>query len=886
MRRIVQQIAFVAACLLAAVTPATAQRTVYVDNDGPADFATIQAAIDAASDGDTILIASGTYTGDGNRDIDFKGKAITVEGRDGPETCIVDAGGRQYVNNPEAEPELHRGFYFHRGEDANSMVRGLTITGGYLRWDGGGGICCEGASPQIITCVVTANVARWGGGIAITDSNAVIVDCTISDNMASFYPWNRTGGGSAGGISMAGGNVTMLNCLIVGNFASDDGGGIRTGRCDFVLRNCTISENRARSRGAGLYCASESSNTGMLDNCILWANKSVNGYSNEIGFLGGILGSPHLELNHSVVQDHGDHLATRIYGTWTGTDPCFVRPGYWDPNGTPGRLDDFWVDGDFHLRSQAGRWDQETESWVQDDVTSACIEAGDPCSAMSDEPFPNGGVINLGAYGGTAEASKSYPGITRVLYVDDDIATGGDGSSWSSAYRYLQDALAQASLWEGPVEIRVAQGRYTPDQGAFVTLGDREAVFQMAGRMTLLGAYGGAMAPDPNERNVDRHETVLSGDLENNDEPTMLPLNLPADSSRADNSHSIIAMTGSELFPCVLDGFRVDSAGESAALSISLFYPSIKNCAFINNVAGAVTVDLLDGGHPHFVNCRFLRNTAPDGAAIYTSGGTREPSPTRFTLRECTFTDNRAVESGGAIVLRTYKTSSLQDCVFLRNSARLGGAVFLASEETANMANCLLAGNWAAKSGGGVYLEGTQLNAKSCTFADNRATTGRAVASPYAIGSSAASIAAVGLIVRDGGDELSNVHHLVSRRYGMDGNVAFSDVDGGMAGEGNIDVDPLFANPGYWDANGTPDDPGDDFFVVGDYHLKSQAGRWDPNSASWVADDVTSPCIDAGDPNSPIGDEPEPNGGIINMGVYGGTTEASKSGSGVGTTLD
>ena len=59
--------------------------------------------------------------------------------------------------------------------------------------------------------------------------------------------------------------------------------------------------------------------------------------------------------------------------------------------------------------------------------------------------------------------------------------------------------------------------------------------------------------------------------------------------------------------------------------------------------------------------------------------------------------------------------------------------------------------------------------------------------------------------------------------------------------------------------------------------MKSQAGRWDPNSQSWVQDDVTSPCIDAGDPMSPIGFEPFPNGGIINMGAYGGTVEASKS---------
>jgi hypothetical protein len=65
--------------------------------------------------------------------------------------------------------------------------------------------------------------------------------------------------------------------------------------------------------------------------------------------------------------------------------------------------------------------------------------------------------------------------------------------------------------------------------------------------------------------------------------------------------------------------------------------------------------------------------------------------------------------------------------------------------------------------------------------------------------------------------------------------------------------------------------------VDGDYHLKSQAGRYDPNSRSWVVDEVTSPCIDAGDPMAPIMHEPFPNGGNINMGAYGGTGEASKS---------
>ena len=85
-------------------------------------------------------------------------------------------------------------------------------------------------------------------------------------------------------------------------------------------------------------------------------------------------------------------------------------------------------------------------------------------------------------------------------------------------------------------------------------------------------------------------------------------------------------------------------------------------------------------------------------------------------------------------------------------------------------------------------------------------------------------------------------------------------MNGTFPGNGSIYVDPCFVD-----------------VEAGDYHLKSQAGRWEPNTQRWVLDDVTSPCIDAGDPMSPIGYEPFPNGGRINMGAYGGTAQASKS---------
>jgi hypothetical protein len=136
-----------------------------------------------------------------------------------------------------------------------------------------------------------------------------------------------------------------------------------------------------------------------------------------------------------------------------------------------------------------------------------------------------------------------------------------------------------------------------------------------------------------------------------------------------------------------------------------------------------------------------------------------------------------------------------------------------------------------------------------------------------------------GIEILEGGTctiENSILYHRASGivRSGATLNISYCDLEGGRDriwghgtvnwGPGNIDTDPCFARLG-------------DMQTEGDYHLKSQAGRWDPNSQTWVQDNVTSTCIDAGDIHNPIGHEPFPNGGLINMGAYGRTAEASKS---------
>ena len=153
---------------------AFAGQVITVDDDGPADYSRIQDAIDATVDGDTILVADGIYTGEGNRDIDFGGKAVTVKSENGSENCIIDCNG--------TENEPHRGFYFHNGEEANSILDGFTITGGYATAASsfgpikpgssvvpsqplGGAIYCNNASPTITNCNIIRYIASAPQGL-------------------------------------------------------------------------------------------------------------------------------------------------------------------------------------------------------------------------------------------------------------------------------------------------------------------------------------------------------------------------------------------------------------------------------------------------------------------------------------------------------------------------------------------------------------------------------------------------------------------------------------------------------------------------------------------------------------------------------------------------
>jgi len=552
----------------------------------------------------------------------------------------------------------------------------------------------------------------------------------------------------------------------------------------------------------------------------------------------------------------------------------------------------------------------------------------------------------------------------RIIYVDDSADGTNHGGCWADALLYLQDALILAQFVEEPVEIRVAQGMYQPDQGTGITPGDREATFRIPGGAVLRGGYAGGGTPDPNERNVELFASILSGDLlgdDSNFTDAQVPLSAP---SRPDNSFHVVTIE--QAGACELDGFTIcgghatgGSTGRSGpsdgggALRIQGSFPVVRNCTFIQNWGsngGAVFVfrsDFEMVSRLEIRNCRFMANASGNyGGAVFTyetelfladcefsantsrKGGGISSHLGDLSLSRCTIQKNRAADGSGLYhvnghlslagctfegnatlppgpargpatrsgAVRINNPSGRQavatNCLFKNNRGFSGAAIqgnltaLRGCRFTGNVAyaragaidgrgaltceNCLFDGNQALESTAVVRCLGALLFA-NCTFVENRSPDGYAFSAFGSHGSPVANIFRNCILW---GGARGIVSSELRPEYVS---VDYSDVQGGWPGVGNIDTDPCFAAPGYWDPNATLDDPDDDFWVGGDYHLKSQAGRWDRASDSWVQDDVTSLCIDAGDPNGPIQDELFPNGGRINIGVYGGTTEASKS---------
>jgi hypothetical protein len=289
--------AIILTILLAAIPCSAAIIT--VEPDGSGDAPTIQDAVDIAGTGDEIVLAIGTYTGNGNRDIDFGGRSITVRSTNPNDPCIVAAT----IIDCEGDPwEPHRGFSFTSGEDANSIVSGLTVTNGFGPYEElcgsysvGGAIYCHSSSPTVTNCAFTDNMSSIGGGMYnLSHSSPTVTNCIFTGNSTEYNGGgmyneyyssptvtNCTFGGNTayrgGGMYNRESSPTVTNCTFTGNTAWDGGGMCNWYGSNPIVTNCTFGGNSADDDGGGMCNVFDSSP--IVDSCAFTDNLAGSSYN-------------------------------------------------------------------------------------------------------------------------------------------------------------------------------------------------------------------------------------------------------------------------------------------------------------------------------------------------------------------------------------------------------------------------------------------------------------------------------------------------------------------------------------------------------------------------------------------------------------------------------
>ena len=366
----------------------------------PDNFATLQEAIDNSSTGDTVLVSDGIYTGEENKNLDFRGKAVVLKSHNGPRQTVIDC---EFVG---------RGFSFQSGEGPETRLEGLTIRNG--NEGNGGAIYCFDASPVISNCMIVANNALAGGGIFCSEFSGMVIDnCVVSGN------WGGEGGGI---VSRARSSTIIRNCVISGNSASFNGGGLYCWTGNHIVENSVLSGNSAQRCGGGIYCNGYSSegweSVLTLTNCIISDNQATGDF--PYGYGGAINCRWHYDLvmtNCTVADNAASALGGGIRcESWAVAEitNCILWNDYPDEisssNGYPGisysDIEGGWPgEGNIH---EDPRFATYRGYGYLLHPASPCVDGGETSIEDSlydwhpkwPEWYPNGPESDMGAYGG------------------------------------------------------------------------------------------------------------------------------------------------------------------------------------------------------------------------------------------------------------------------------------------------------------------------------------------------------------------------------------------------------------------------------------------------------------------------------------------------------
>ena len=691
---------------------------------------TIQAGINAAPTRGFVIVADGTYSGPGNRDINFSGKALTLKSENGAQTCIIDCpADSDPVDPPYA---WYRGLVFNSGEHAPRSWTEFTITKGNVP-DYGGGIYCNHASPTVRNCVIENNKGGlFGGGIYCKDSALILLNCSVRRNEA----------GRGGGIECTlDSRLTMMNCRLEEN-SSSVCGGIFVEISALDMTNCVLLANESAYPGGGAIGLADS--TANIESCTLFLNRDfhLDESSGVIRFRGGSL-----NINNSILWgntparlwvDGGSVTVSysNIQGGYAGegniaVDPQVSPDGHLrgnspcvdvvasgpavDMDGESRPVDIPAIGGDSpetHTYDMGadeffdsnfdgiGDWeeinvyftdphDSDTDDDGLNDRDEVDVHGTDPNDADSDDDGRNDFEE---AVDGT---NPLYPdNSAKTYYVND--STGSDAN----------DGLAP--IWDG-----THGPKQTIQAGIDVAITDWDYAVEVAS-----DTYSG-----PGNKDLDlggKAITVRSG---NGAATCIIDCEY---SGRGFHFHT------DETTASVVDGFTIingDVSDYGGGIYCDSASPSVVNCTISGNTAALSGggIDIREGSSPEITNCTLEGNLAANGGGVSCLRSDPGQAPCSPIIVSCTIRGNTATDEGGGIHVYDGSSPLITNCEIDGNTARTGGGIYcnhsiLGERPTLDITGCTISGNTATDDGGGIFCEDCSPPVSDCIIRGNTAS--------------------------------------------------------------------------------------------------------------------------------------------------------------------
>ncbi len=831
----------------------------------PSQFPTIQDAVDYLWYRGTVWVADGIYTGNGNRDIDFGGRAITVRSVNGPNNCIINCQG--------SYDEFHRGFVFRNDEDANSVLQGFTITYGFYRrfdpWEtstmannGGGGVVCIESSPTIRDCIFKWNIGGLGSAVAMSDnSSPMISQCVFSNNKRSSAIFigspftknsnckptitncvfsNNIGSYGSAIFSKPGSNVVIANCMFYKNSGSE-GGAINTNG-DFThmtITDCVFVENFASNVGGAIINIGK--NIATITNCIFSSNRAVqqSPYISSGGAIINCYGSE-ATMTNCVFLDNVANMGGAIEAHYSHS--CIINCTFSENRATrynQGNALFYWILSDVEV-TNCILWDDGDEIYYEYDsdypstitVNYSDVQGGYSGEGNIDEN-PNlafSSDYHLMAGSPCIDAGTNSPaGGLPATDIDGNprvINGGGSITADMGAHEYDPN---NPSIEVWPANICFFRGLAQP---AAQTLSIKNCSASRSLNWKIVDIN------DCNWLTINPTSGTLSGGQIDEVTLTVDTKGLSSDNHictfkvfdpNAANSPKLVVeleiggvanLTKGIHYETIQDAIDAASVGNTIEVEPDYYYETIdfkgKN---ITLRSGQTTRGFLD--RPWI-----LTGSTPN---IVTFSGGEDAN--------CVLESFKITRSNDLITPRSYpgilcnaSSPTIKNCIVYRHSDK---AFLITNASNPTIQNCFIGGNL----GYGIEFDSTSsANLINCTISEN--LQGGILGGSPVVSNSI-------LWNKDVEYEIVGTSQAV---------VSYSNIKGGFPGEGNIDIDPKFVDMGHW------------------YYFQEDYKNWMPGNFN-LQDG--SNCINAGDPNYIAGPnetdfdgKPRIIGPRIDMGAY------------------